>query len=88
MRLIGLRWVFALTFMMTGSTAAMACSNGVCWGAVGVGPGGAWGNAYDYPSERAAAQVAQNNCGGRCTTVKTFYNTCGAIAQGDGGGWG
>ena len=86
MRFLG--WTLAYVFVVATSTAAMACSNGTCWGAVGIGPGGAWGNAYDYPSENAAANAAQNNCGGNCTTIRTFYNTCGAIAQGDGGGWG
>lgn len=68
--------------------AMAACANGKCWGAVGVGPNGAWGNAYDYPSQNAAAQAVQNRCGGNCTTIKTFFNSCGAIAQGDFGGWG
>ena len=81
--------VAAFVVMITAANPAMAqCANGKCWGAVGIGPGGAWGNAYDYPSERAAARAVQNSCQGGCTTIKTFFNTCGAIAQGDNGGWG
>ena len=69
--------------------AEAACaSNGRCYGAVGVGPRGAWGNAYNYPSSRSAIRAVQRNCKGNCTTIKSFYNTCGAIAQGDNGGWG
>lgn len=80
---IAIGLIFALS-----APAFAACANGYCWGAVGIGPRGAWGNAYDYPSERAAANAVQSNCGGNCKVIKTFYNTCGAIAQGDNGGWG
>jgi len=31
------------------SAAEAACANGRCWGAVGIGPGGAWGSAYNLP---------------------------------------
>lgn len=88
-RYLGLSLVVAMALMTVLPSSAMAaCANGRCWGAVGVGPGGAWGNAYDYPSQQAAAQAVQNSCQGDCTTIKTFFNSCGAIAQGDSGGWG
>lgn len=88
-RFLGLGLMLAMVLLTAMPTSAMAaCANGRCWGAVGVGPGGAWGSAYDFPSQNAAARAVQNNCEGDCTTIKTFYNSCGAIAQGDNGGWG
>ncbi len=88
-RFLGLGLMLAMVLLTAMPTSALAaCANGYCWGAVGVGPGGAWGTAYDYPSQSSATQAVQNNCGGNCSTIKTFYNTCGAIAQGDNGGWG
>ena len=74
------------------ATAAAAgnCGYQYCWGAVGFGPGGAWGWAADYASEQAAWNRVNAECNGSCTQIKTFYNTCGAIAAGynDGWGWG
>jgi hypothetical protein len=77
-----------LLLVMATCFPAFSCSNGYCWGAVGVGPNGAWGTAYDYSSDDAAARAAQSGCKGSCTIIRTFFNSCGAIAEGDNGGWG
>jgi hypothetical protein len=68
--------------------AAGACGYDYCWGAVGVGANGAYGFSHGYGSENAAIQSAQSGCKGQCTNVRTFYNTCGAIAVADNGAWG
>ncbi|GAB4306458.1 MAG: hypothetical protein Kow0058_18860 [Roseovarius sp.] len=64
------------------------CGYDKCWGAVGFGPGGAWGWASGKPSQQAAISTVQRNCRGNCTQIKTFYNTCGVIAAGNMNGWG
>jgi serine/threonine-protein kinase len=79
----------ALSF---GAGAAQAnCVRGNCWGAVAYGPGGVYSYAVNYP-DRASASVAARSSGscygGRCNSVLTFHNSCGAIAVGDRGGWG
>ena len=62
------------------NAVAGSCGYDRCWGAVAIGPNGqAW--AHSYSSERAAINAIANNCRGRCSTIKTFYNTCGAIAS-------
>jgi hypothetical protein len=64
------------------SAANAACNVGNCWGAVAYGPGHAWAYAVNYPGRNVAERVAQRNCGGRCTHVLTFQNSCGAYAAG------
>ncbi len=69
--------------------ASADCIRGNCWGAVAYGPGGAWAYAVDFGSRGAAGRAAQNRCGGRCTHVLSFHNSCGAYATGPYGyGWG
>lgn len=69
--------------------ASADCIRGNCWGAVAYGPGGAWAYAVDFGSRGAAARSAQGRCGGRCTHVLSFHNSCGAYATGPYGyGWG
>lgn len=74
--------------LLTASNAvAGSCGYDRCWGAVAIGPNGqAW--AHSYSSERGAINAIANNCRGRCSTIKTFYNTCGAIASSPSGAWG
>jgi Domain of unknown function (DUF4189) len=48
-------------------------------GALAVGRCGAYGNAYDYPTQGAAAQAAKAKCDGACTTV-TMKHACAAFA--------
>ncbi|MEQ9260188.1 MAG: DUF4189 domain-containing protein [Roseovarius sp.] len=80
----------ALAFgaFLAGPAAAGQCGYQYCWGAVGFGPGGAAAWATSYSSEQGAYNRAYNECGGACTQIKTFYNTCGAIAAGNNDGWG
>ena len=58
------------------------------WGAVCIGPGGAWGYANGYSSEAGAYDRAMQGSQYDCNEVRTFYNTCGAIAVATNGGWG
>ena len=80
----------AVCSIAAGAASAGQCGWDYCWGAVGFGPGGAYGYAYSHYSETDAYNAAQDGCGWNCTEVKTFYNTCGAMAVGvnDGWGWG
>lgn len=70
-------------------TAAQAgsCGYANCWGAVGIGPNGAYGYAYDYGSEQGALDRMYAECPS-CNTSYTFVNACGAIAQAHDGAWG
>ena len=67
---------------------AGSCGYQYCWGAVGVGSNGAYGWAHSYSNENDAYWSVNNSCKGNCETIKTFYNTCGAIAQAPNGAWG
>jgi len=67
---------------------ARHCGYQRCWGAVGFGPGGARAFSHSYRSERLAWRKANRGCRGDCTVIKTFYNSCGAIAAGSDNGWG
>lgn len=67
---------------------AQSCGYAQCWGAVAIGPGSAYGFSHGYGSERDAINVAQQGCQYDCNVVRTFYNTCAAIAVADNGGWG
>ncbi|MCJ8311178.1 MAG: DUF4189 domain-containing protein [Hyphomicrobiales bacterium] len=51
---------------------------------------GASGRSWDYRSRAAAERAALNNCyrhAGDCRVI-WFRNACGAVAVGNGGGWG
>jgi len=79
--------------MMLGTLPAMAgqCGYDYCYGAVAYNPNtGSYGWSHSHWSETDAANAAQEGCGYNCTEVKTFYNTCGAVALGanGGAGWG
>jgi hypothetical protein len=78
----------AAMVVLGGAAEAGQCGHAQCWGAVGIGPNGAYGYSFDAPSESRAISIAQSGCGGNCTQIKTFYNTCGAMAQGSNGAWG
>ena len=73
---------------MSGAAQAGQCGYQYCWGAVAIGPGGAWGVAYNHISEQAAMNGAQQGCEGDCTNIRTFYNGCGALAEASDGSWG
>ena len=53
---------------------------------------GAHGYSYDYNSQYQAEQRALNEClgagGTDCVRATWFRNACGALAVGDGNGWG
>lgn len=58
------------------------------YGAVAVGPNGAYGWAVDYDTENAAAEAALKECGSECDDI-TFVNSCASIAIGNqSGAWG
>ena len=77
-----------LTVLPVTQAEAGSCGYQRCWGAVGFGPGGAWAYSHSYGSQRQAWQKVNSKCRGTCTVIKTFYNTCGAIAAGEDNGWG
>ena len=52
------------------------------WGAVAYNSAtGAFGYAADQASRRAAEGGAFRQCGGDCDVIKSFRNSCGAIAE-------
>ena len=83
--------VFAAAVMwfaaVTGAQAGQ-CGYDYCWGAVTVGPNGAYGFSHGHFSEQAAIEAANQGCSYSCNLTRTFYNTCGAIAMASNGGWG
>ncbi|MBO9476308.1 DUF4189 domain-containing protein [Shimia sp. R11_0] len=79
----------AMIMGLTGQVAAAGqCGFAYCWGAVAIGQGGVWGWAHSHYSEQSAINALQNECGGNCDNLHTFYNSCGAIAEGSSGNWG
>jgi len=69
-----------------GSTAALADY----FGAIAFSQdSGSVGYSYDYGSQYGAQQRALAECGNQsCTVVVTFWNACGALAIGNGNGYG
>lgn len=67
---------------------AGSCGYQRCWGAVGFGPYGARAFSHGYGSQNQAWNRVNSECQGNCSIIKTFYNTCGAIASGANNGWG
>lgn len=80
----------ASVVLMLGATSSLAgqCGYEYCWGAVGSAANGAYGWAHSYPTEQQAYDAVQSSCEGECTEIKTFYNTCGAMARSPSGAWG
>lgn len=62
------------------------------YGAIAYSPStGAHGYAFDYPSRGVAERRALASCSrhaGDCQVPLWFRNACGALAVGNGGGWG
>lgn len=87
-----MRTRFALLAVMasvlSGPVAAGQCGFAFCWGAVAVGPNGAWGYAHSQTTEDRAVGNLQRACEGDCDNLHTFYNSCGAIAEDAQGNWG
>ena len=67
---LGLTLLIGLTRFATESWAA---------GALAVGKCGAYGQAYDYPSDAAARMAALKQCKGDCTAV-TMKRACAALS--------
>ncbi|MEP2532633.1 DUF4189 domain-containing protein [Shimia sp.] len=77
-----------MALAMPSMAMAGQCGYEYCWGAVGIGPNGAWGFSWGQYSEQDAVNALQSECEWDCNNVKTFYNTCGAMAEGNQGNWG
>ncbi|MFY0678980.1 MAG: DUF4189 domain-containing protein [Thalassovita sp.] len=81
----------ALTCVATvaaGAASAGQCGYEYCWGAVGSSSKGAYGWAHSYATEQDAYNSVYTSCEGDCTEIKTFYNSCGAMARASNGAWG
>src|SRR5262245_9851400 len=52
------------------------------WGAVALGPRGAFGFVVHTDTAADAERAARANCHGACTRVLAFHDSCGAIAMG------
>jgi hypothetical protein len=72
--------------LMLGSAPALADN----FGAIAFSQdNGRVGYSYDYGSQNAAQQRALAECGNQsCMVVVDFWNACGALAIGDGNGYG
>ena len=72
--------------------AAGRAEAGDRYGAIAYSPStGAYGWSYDHVSRAAAEGAALAQCNqraGDCQVPLWFQNACGALAIGDGGGWG
>jgi serine/threonine-protein kinase len=75
-----------LLALTLGSTAALADY----FGAIAFSQdSGSVGYSYDYGGQAGAEQRALQECGdGACMVVVWFQNACGALAIGDGNGYG
>jgi serine/threonine-protein kinase len=83
----GMRTVcFAITIMI----ATTATAHAQYYGAIAISTTtSSLGWAYNMPSRAAAETVAISKCGvDDCRVGTWFRNACGAVAIGDGGGWG
>jgi len=69
------------------ASGALACGYANCWGAVGIGAGGAYGWSVNHSSEARAIGRLEAKCPS-CDRWFTFVNTCGAIAMDPQGAWG
>ncbi|GAA6209379.1 hypothetical protein NBRC116601_26720 [Cognatishimia sp. WU-CL00825] len=73
--------------MMGQSALAGTCGYKDCWGGVGFGADGKVGAAYGQWSEQEAFKAVQRACDWGCVQVRTFKNTCAAMAKGQDGKW-
>lgn len=81
--------VVAFTALIFSAPQALAgqCGYEECWGAIGFDDAGNIGVSYSQWSEERAYELAQEQCAWNCAEMRTFKNTCAAIAQGENGGW-
>jgi hypothetical protein len=76
----------AALFVLLAATAAAADDN---FGAIAFSSSsGATGYSYDYDSRDGAEERALQECGPGCKVVLWFKNACGALAVGEGSGYG
>ena len=78
---------FTIGFVMTSSAQARDNYGSIAFSQTT----GAHGYSYDYPSRGAAQNRAMQECrryGGGCRIAAWFKNACGALAVGNGNGWG
>ena len=78
---------FALGFAATGPVKAADYYGAIAFSQ----QTGAHGYSYDYGSRRVAQSRALQECakhGGGCKIATWFRNACGALAVGNGNGWG
>lgn len=75
-----LLWVAGLVLAGALPGQAGDCGYEYCWGAVAVGPDGAASRSSGLRTAPRAWDRAEIACGGKCTTIETFSNGCGAIA--------
>ena len=76
----------ALFVLLGAATAAAADEN---FGAIAFSSSsGATGYSYDYDSRDGAEERALQECGPGCKVVLWFKNACGALAVGEGSGYG
>jgi len=64
------------------------CGLEFCWGAVGISEDDAVGWSRGFETAESAIAAVQEGCDEKCTTVKSFYDTCGALAVAANGSWG
>lgn len=73
--------------LTSSSVAAGECGYEKCWGAVAFGPSDKISYTYGKWSKRAAFRAAYKGCLGKCTEVRTFYNTCASVARASDRSW-
>ncbi|SHH48168.1 DUF4189 domain-containing protein [Cognatishimia maritima] len=78
---------FTLSIFAAAPATAGQCGFEHCWGAIGFNGDGKIGVAYSHWSEEGAYRTAQEHCGWDCAEMRTFKNSCAAIAQGENGSW-
>ena len=90
MRILKQSALAAVLACVGAAAQAGACGYAYCWGAVTIGPGGAWGYAVGQANEQTAVNMAAQGCQYNCTDTYTFANACAASAVGNNGyvGWG
>ncbi len=86
------RWSATLILAVAALGSADAARAQDNYGAIAYSPSSrAHGYSYDFPSREAAEARALNEChkhASDCQVPLWFRNACGALAVGNGGGWG
>lgn len=64
------------TIVLVGVLALLPSTGALAWGAIAIGPNGAIGHAYDYPTAEEAQAEAVTRCGTSCAVRDTFQASC------------